>query len=379
MFISYLNYTNIRPIEASKLWFFYKQLFHFNDCLKEVLFYAPEEYFENWQKLSPHRLEFHSFPGKFGYQVPNFDTIQNCQKIIPENIRPQFTDSCYSTVNHQHGCQELYDICRKYKPKFILAIQNDYSLNILSQTLNIPIIYNELGNLRPPFFKNTMCFDFQGINANTGFDKIYEDQKQSKDGLKYIYSLEDLIRIISNNEISKQTLLNILNNKEYKYNYGIAGQCEEDSNILGFSNNHSTIDLINHAYMNTRNWNKIVFREHPSSMFQLKDSVKHINRSKHVDSIKFIDNCKKIISINSSTNVEAMLLGRESLSFGESPFKNMYNENGCLNLQKFTYYILAYLAPYNLMYDLDYINFRLNTKDLNKILEYHLQHYKNMV
>ena len=78
------------------------------------------------------------------------------------------------------------------------------------------------------------------------------------------------------------------------------------------------------------------------------------------DAQDFINKCRKIYCLNSSVGFEAILLGRESKIFGDSPFKSVCDMDEEHKLLALNFAVFGYLIHRNFLFNESYYNFRLN-------------------
>ena len=150
----------------------------------------------------------------------------------------------------------LIEIKKTYEIIGLLSWCNFPSLNSVSNKLNIPVVYNELGALRKPHYLQTAYFDFMGVNGNTESKSRFLSFKKKSDKIN-IYSLEEIKDIIFNVDF-------IIDKSIESFEVGIALQVEDDSNILAYSKGFDSISLIRWVKDKYKTSN-ILIREHPSS------------------------------------------------------------------------------------------------------------------
>ena len=223
----------------------------------------------------------------------------------------------------------------------------------------IPVVHNERGPLRYPFFHNTFYFDFSGVNGDTEFYSRFLKFEQIADKVK-IYSRDELLQIVTR-QCQWQYMKYLIKSKP-SYRCGVALQVDVDTNMVAYNKGWTSADLINKAM---RENGKTLIRNHPLSSMQyatnksLGNGV--IDRSEN--SLEFISKCEKIMTINSSVAFEAMLMGKEVEILGDSPFAQISKMNEREKLIALNFAVFSYLVPANLWNDKDYCNFRITEKD----------------
>ena len=131
----------------------------------------------------------------------------------------------------------------------------------------------------------------------------------------------------------------------------------------------------------------IIIRNHPSTVESKLLSFKNIDHSKKA--VEFINKCEKIITINSSVAFEAALYGKPVFILGQSPYEILSEDLNDLNKKfnykdintlerkkKINYLTFVYMIPYELLFDLEYIRYRLSNPKLTDLYKYHLSYYK---
>lgn len=97
---------------------------------------------------------------------------------------------------------------------------------------------------------------------------------------------------------------------------------------------------------------------------------------KSLDSIQFIKKCRQIVTINSSTALEAALLGKKVTVFGEASFKMLSGLDDERQIrERLNFLVFGYLIPYSLLFDKDYYNWRLSGPSETEIYLYHYHYY----
>ena len=367
----------IRSIKAPYLWVFYKQLSSFNP--DEIVFIGSNEY-----KNDPS-----SFNNRFetnlkscisnGYELPTISEINSyafyefSNEIFTElDVKNQFNTNkvFFELLTKEISEISLYleklliEIKKTYEIIGLLSWCNFPSLNSVSNKLNIPVVYNELGALRKPHYLQTAYFDFMGVNGNTESKSRFLSFKKNSDKIN-IYSLEEIKDIIFNVDF-------IIDKSIESFEVGIALQVEDDSNILAYSKGFDSISLIRWVKDKYKTSN-ILIREHPSSFLSYKKFGK-IDSS--LNSFSFISKCNSIATINSSVALEGLLLDKKVDILGDSPF-SFINEinNSNEKLLALNFAIFGYMIPYKLLFNYDYYIWRLSNPSENEIFNKHINFY----
>lgn len=357
MYLIFSAHYDIRPKRAQNLEWYLAMMNQF-----------PNSYFvvnRDYLRPDPSRWEFaraRKNNPRFSFKRPKnitvvkraeeWDEFKNEQ--IPSNIIKGFAKT---------PVKELYNILeniiRNNKIEAALTLINNRTLKEVCNKHNIPVIHNEQGPLRPPYFFRGMFFDFSGVNGDTEFYNRFLEFKKIANEVK-IYSREELLKIISRPEQYE-------NVKRFRdtlpsYECGVALQVDIDSNMTAFNEGWTSADAVNKAL---KEHGKALIRNHPVSSMQYASPVSLPNgiKDKSKDSLEFISQCKKVITINSSVALEALFLNREVEVLGDSPFKEMAKMEPDEQLLALNFMVFSYLIPGPMYYNDKYYKYRIMEKD----------------
>lgn len=365
-----------RGVPAPYLWVFFKFL-HTNK--EKTVYIIGEEYLpKNIQDTS--RWEFlEDSQKRLGYVIPQpQDLVQHelnflhhdiFQKLLADNNwNPSETFRALLTQPIEPLINEVSKIFNQYENQLECVVTwcNCRSLSDAALTHGIPVVHLELGPLREPDYKPTMYVDFSGVNGNTEAKFRYES---FFDVLKLKLSAAQLLDyFLAYNSITPPT---ILDDNEAKL--GVVLQVEDDSNLIAFGNNFDNRALLSFAQLKS-SADQLLVRAHPGSLFQVKDGGFQIDKSKN--SLDFIQLCQKILTINSSVGLEALLQSKQVEILGECSYKFITETTDHQEkIDRLAFYLFAYLVPADLGFDFEYIRFRIMNKNENRIVEKHLNHY----
>jgi hypothetical protein len=345
------NY-NLRPCKAQYLWWYLVMLEKF----PEALFVVTEEYLN----VDPNRWELKRMKEinpKFVFEKPkNYVLIDKPEDwpVLKDIKNPAdiFRKCTKENIWYLHTFLE--DIIEKYDIKTAYSTCNNWTLYSTCLDYKIPVLHQEVGPLRYPYFYDTAYLDFMGVNGNTEFfyrfDKFKEFRKEVK-----LYSREELLRIVTKPE-HYSYVKNLLEAKP-TYDCGAALQVDVDSNTIAFNEGWTTADLINKAI---KDYGRVLVRNHPSASIHFTNPKSLgggvLDNSK--DSLEFISKCKKIMTINSSVGFQAILMGKEVEILGDNPFREvpvMSEEDKLLALN---FAIFSYLVPSDIFGNKEYYEFR---------------------
>lgn len=272
----------------------------------------------------------------------------------------------------------LFDALEKFRGKIkaLITFVNCKSTEEVCAQLRIPVIHMEAGFMRPPVWKiSSFQFDFCGVN---GGSEAYERFTTSMFESYKRFSPSEIVSML----LSKDLVQFFRPFGPDAYEFGVPLQVEDDSNLVAFSNGVSNLDAL---YIARQIFppNKILARNHPLSLMNLKE---HPNISKvdcSQNSVEFISLCKRILTINSSVAFESMLMGRQTYVLGESPLAPVAHRSVdrhlrgelCIkpNLDAYLDFIaLNYLIPRELWMKKPYIDFRIARPTERQIREHHI-------
>lgn len=371
-----------RGVSAPYLWVFYKFL---QTSSEPMLFIIGDEYsLGSADLIDAQRWEFlESSQQRLGYSVPTKEQMELHElRFLPQDIferlldehgrNPRDTFKTFLTQPISYLTREIEKILNEYDSNLeaIVSWCNCGSLSEAAATRNVPIIHLELGPLRDPIYRPTMYLDFSGVNGNTEAELRY----QKNGPLEPINLSTSRLR---NFFLQARQEFDTLSAPETadSLKTGVVFQVEDDSNLVAFGKNFDNRTLLSLAQLGNPTAS-ILVRNHPGSLFDLKDRQFTIDRSE--TSPEFIARCREIITINSSVGFEALLLSKHVHVLGECSYKFIADESSMqVKVDKMAFYLFCYLVPAELGFDLDYLRFRLNTKDEAQIAQRHLSAYSS--
>ncbi|MBV0078204.1 glycosyltransferase [Klebsiella pneumoniae] len=373
----YLPAFPFRGVKAPYLWFLYKAM----TAIKEPLaLITTQDYLlpcTKWQEEG--RWEVTDDGQKrLGYELPNFSVRQkdNVYIVNEESLSEALTE-CGDNSNLLFK-KFLTEIIPDFKNALIAALQkqNDIecilticncpSLNAAAEKYNIPVINLELGPLRSPTYLFTGYFDFSGVNGNTEAEKRYFAAKQQG----VVFNKKNRISAL------RDFFINSRNDDDYiepEYDVGIVLQVENDSNILAFSNSFDNQALLDYAEGSFIG--KKIVRPHPGSHFRLIENPGYEIDNNNLSIIDFLKKCRKILTINSSVGLEAMLMNIPVKILGDCSYAFCNVDDVDERVERLTFYLFSYLVPFDLLFNAEYIRFRLTFPSEHEILSKHILYY----
>lgn len=371
MITIYMPSFPFRGQKAPYLWFFYKFLHHNREPINFILSddYLTASPTEN--DAHP-RWEFEEETVQFlGYSIPDAETLARHNYF-------HFNDGVFDALMaayHRNPIRAfngyLTDRIPLLETEFERMIANDSikqseaiitfancpSLSAVAKKYSIPLIHIEIGPLRAPLYLRTAYFDFSGVNGGTEAEARYHASNEAFGDEKLALSgMRDYFLWIHEFASAPESTF-----------VGVPLQVEDDSNVIAFSKGFDNLSTLAYATHQERD---VLVRPHPNSGFALKRQHALIDESKN--SKAFIERCRKIITINSSVGLEALLLGKEVELLGDSPFGFIAAaDNEEEKLKRLGFFLFSYLVPFELSFNFDYIRFRLAAPGDHEIIRRH--------
>lgn len=378
MFAVFLPPYPFRGVKAPYLWLFLKYLHCSNE---KILFITSPDYVEVINDETQHsRWEFDAASmASLGYSIPYEQSLARHEYLyldhaLYETMLAQhhhdpiksFTTFLTESISELEN--ELFSLLTKeiiQRIDAFVSICNCPSLEKVARVLNKEVIHLEIGPLRAPMYRNTAYLDFTGVNGNTEARARYESCQTEID---ITCSMNDLHRYFLE-------AISLPSSSENQV-AGIVLQVEDDSNIIAYSHDFTNISLISYVRQQHALEN-ILVRAHPGSLFRLRDDIFSIDAS--ANSLEFIQKCHSIYTINSSVGLEALLCGKKTNILGDCSYAFVAEEaSGPNRVNAMAFYLFAYLVPFELIFNLEYLRFRLDHPAELDIVRKHLQFYSKM-
>lgn len=378
MFAVFLPPYPFRGVKAPYLWLFLKYLHCSNE---KILFITSPDYVEVINDETQHsRWEFDAASmASLGYSIPDEQSLARHEYLyldhaLYETMLAQhhhdpiksFTTFLTESISELEN--ELFSLLTKemiQRVDAFVSICNCPSLEKVARALNKEVIHLEIGPLRAPMYRNTAYLDFTGVNGNTEARARYESCQTEID---ITCSMNDLHRYFLE-------AISLPSSSENQV-AGIVLQVEDDSNIIAYSHNFTNISLISYVRQQ-HTLENILVRAHPGSLFRLRDDIFSIDAS--ANSLEFIQKCHSIYTINSSVGLEALLCEKKTNILGDCSYAFVAEEASApTRVNAMAFYLFAYLVPFELIFNLEYLRFRLDHPAELDIVLKHLQFYSKI-
>lgn len=378
MFAVFLPPYPFRGVKAPYLWLFLKYLHCSNE---KILFITSPDYVEVINDETQHsRWEFDAASmASLGYSIPDEQSLARHEYLYLDHALyeimlaqhhhdPIKSFTTFLTESISELEHELFSLITKeiiQRVDAFVSICNCPSLEKVARALNKEVLHLEIGPLRAPIYRNTAYLDFTGVNGNTEARARYESCQTELD---ITCSMNDLHRYFLE-------AISLPSSSENQV-AGIVLQVEDDSNIIAYSHNFTNISLISYVRQQHALEN-ILVRAHPGSLFRLRDDIFSIDAS--ANSLEFIQKCHSIYTINSSVGLEALLCEKKTNILGDCSYAFVAEEtSGPNRVNAMAFYLFAYLVPFELTFNLEYLRFRLDHPAELDIVRKHLQFYSKM-
>ncbi|AYG68751.1 MULTISPECIES: hypothetical protein [unclassified Rhizobium] len=231
---------------------------------------------------------------------------------------------------------------------------NCASMKAIAREKAIPLVHHELGPLRPPFFRFTAYFDFEGVNGQTDAKKRWERFQGEKADVP-VLPRDELLKLVS---LDREEAVAVVTHE-----VGIALQIPDDSNTLAFGNGFDSFETISTSlrYLS----GSTLVRSHPGRNQTF--SGLSVDWDDSARPGQFLNRINSLVTINSSMAFEAMLLGKPTYVLGESPFKcaswDIATRSPALLEEEMerwlNWFVFGYLIPFELTFDVDYMWWRM--------------------
>lgn len=247
------------------------------------------------------------------------------------------------------------------------------SLEKVCKEKNIKVILLEQTTFRPSVYQIKMgYFQFYDKYNNHQVDDDYITFSQKSNNN---FTRKELLAMF----LSKENLkyINYLNNQP-RYEFGI--NIGPDHDPLAEANCHINEADVLKQINKIASPKEISLRIHPARSNRNEyDALYNIDYSK--SSLEWILNCRRIVSVGSNLAFETMLLGRTAYIVGDNfPYlygglnSLEYTDEKVCDIKYLNYLTFGYYVPYDLMFNDEYIKWRLTNPTIQEIYNYNLNY-----
>ncbi|MGL5469063.1 MAG: GT99 family glycosyltransferase N-terminal domain-containing protein, partial [Shewanella sp.] len=375
MLAAFLPPYPFRAQAAPYLWCYYRLLCEWAD---ESAFFitgrdyvrAPSDWDGRWecdqavQSRLGYSLPVNAMPEQHHYAWLNenrFDDWLNKLNGNPIEAFRRFL--CERDAAFERELEGLLDTAPA-KLEAIVTICNVASLEAVCAARGIPVIHIELGPLRGPLYRETGYVDFRGVNGNSESAQRYS----LCDDWQLSLTTRELLHFFLTHPETCQSLP-----AQTTYECGAVLQVEDDSNLVAYGNGMSNLALLAAARQKVAAHDLLV-RAHPGSPFALKTA--QINLDDSPNSLYFVALCRKILTVNSSVGLEALLLDKSLTVWGDNSYNFILEaHDDAERIKRLSFYLFGYLVPYSLQLKPAYLRFRLGEPEQHDIILCHVSEY----
>lgn len=380
MFVSFLYPFRLRNRAASYLWVAYKQV---TDLAPEdVCFVCSEDYYADPAIYARHGRFECSWPEnpELGFRVPDLATLEAYEHhFVPRQIYRRLKERFVAdSLVWLHLIREVDEeltefllhaidrIAKAHEVEALLTWCNFASVEEAGRRARIPVIHNELGPLRAPWYNPLGYFDFSGVNGHTEAEQRFRAYVQLPDKAPPL-EREKLLNLFAATPLFSHGW-------EPEFELGIPLQVEDDSNVLAYGRGFDLPLVVQYAQEAT-DADRILIRPHPGAYYG--GQVKRLAADASPTSMDFVRRCRRLLTLNSSVAVEAMLSGVPTTILGESPAGFAAGRSLAAARQAtaedLDFLLLVYFVPYEVVFRSDYFRWRLTGPDEVAIRQRHLE------
>lgn len=232
----------------------------------------------------------------------------------------------------------------------------------IAEKRNIKVILLELSTIRKPTYNTILgYFTFQDKYDNRGCKDDYNQFVREYDANPFpLLSRKELISFfVSTGELY---CLDALSNPE-PFDLGISPGIEHDFFFENFTNEPITQTLKKAKILFDDD--KVSVRFHPRHRWNLPVKKWSIDDSRN--SLEWITKCRRIVTSTSNVGFEALLFGKTAYVLTDyMPYSFItanhldYIEDEVVSVEFLNYMLFSYFVPWKLMFDMEYIRWRLS-------------------
>ena len=374
--------------QADQLWAFFSSLSMQKKTRGAII--APEHFFDtqSWRNNDRQEAISREWASYYCYDLPCGDDLTKIQKIMfPDDIIRKIAAetgslSAAAIKLHRENCEPLVRWLVETFDKLKVAGQHIDAVMVLGELpsvneacrrCNTKVIHFEWGPLRPATYLRTAYWDQIGIIAPSEIAIKYKEFKRIKHQLPML-NKKALLALFLKDEFCE--CIQFLDVKP-EYEIGLCAQEEGNYRIqaLGYKGNADMIAWAQERYSKE----EILFRDRPS--VPLPAIAQGIEKDMSLTPSQFICRCKRIVSIHSNMAFEAMLWGKPSYILGEMPYKIEaytdldFKEENPVQESFLNFVLFAFLVPYQRLWDIKYMTWRLTEPSIKDIYLSNLNFY----
>ncbi len=383
MFISFLIPSVFEDVRARHLCVFYAQLGAFGRT--EVGFVGEPAYFESPAALEQAgRPEWQpSWRAAYGYDPPA-DLAGVSHEALPADLltpRLQRLGSSWKLYGQLVTKRlpelevaftaSLRALDSRTRVEAILAFANNPSVSQVAREHGLPVVHNEFGPLRPPGYVMTGDWDRRGVSRTSEAASRYSTFRRAAiAGRVGLLDRQEML------EVLRRTPPAAPMDEQPRYRVGVALQGDDNACVQGIG----ALDLLSMARRHHRA-DELLVRHHPGAITRYPASLGVVDTSPSATA--FIAQCDTVLTVSSGTALETLLLGRRAVVVGDSPFtlaadrrlESRRARSEVEQLRRLNFLTFGYLVPGALMFDADYVRWRLTSPSELDIYRCHQRWY----
>lgn len=252
----------------------------------------------------------------------------------------------------------------------VITWLNNASLRSAASSLDCPLVFNELGPLRKPYYRPTAYWDRHGVNGETEVSDRWQLEKRDFISWKTtaypqggaLHALRALIADPMSHSTMKASVV--------RAEVGVALQVETDSNALAYGGGWTNLALVDYV-KRSEMADKSLLRLHPGGSAIYPGRI-----DLSPSPLEFLANINEVWTVNSSLGIEALFWGKKARIFGDSPIKPIIQMPSDERESFLEWFILCYLVPFDLIFNFDYYVWRLAKPSVEEIAVRHIAAYE---
>lgn len=315
------------------------------------------------------------------------DVARLDQRLIPDTIEQSIiaqsggVDQAWTALVHRgfpelSACVEshLTDIARQVGPiRGLLMCHAIPSVRDVADRLGLALIDLELAPIRRPWYRDTLAYLQFGPHFSSGeFDRRWADFRRDSRPSPILTRKEILSLFLLDGDLGR--LESMDRHEPYEIGVSLGPANDIESRDTG---SPPIAQLIASARRLVPD-DAILVRPYPHTDPAVAAGIA-VDTSGHV--ADFVTRCRRIVSGTSNVGLEAMVWGKTSFVLGPTAFAHFavrsidYLDDAVLDLARLNWIVFGFLAPYDLVLDRDYLDWRASQPSEKAIYDRHLRHY----
>ena len=267
--------------------------------------------------------------------------------------------------------------CGKKIEGFIVFQSEISSLATVARKRDIPIIHWELGCLRYPVYFNTVYWDLEDLYGGKTVERRWERfcQEQAREKIP-VFSKQEILALMLERE-HLHLVEEYYRKPTKKVGVALGYTVHEPISIKTHLNDEELLYRIREEY----GMENMLIRRHPGDPYGSQYPIYIAAMDQQQRSTpEFILDCETVVSLMSSTVVEAMLFNRKAITLCPCPAYyaagHKIEEAGvCAGEDFLSFFAFCYLVPLEYVTDIEYLRWRLTMPAEREIYQRHLEFY----